>query len=678
MLLVIPVYWSITAPVAIVAPATPTAPAAPTLASGNGQLEVAWTAPVDNGSAITDYDIRYRQSGYSMWEGIYDGGTSTGSITNKTSDGPGGNPIDLGTIASGLDVTLTRESIGDNHGVYKLGSAVDGLSIKLIGVMRSSGTVSARYAMTKPTVSTLASHGNQLWSTVSSDFASLNPIPGVRPWGVANSGFGGFNPVNGSGVTPPLQSPWIPQVSFGGFNPFNGSGVTPPLPAGSYIWLETAAAETFSTLTYELSADLATTATKKTISALTNGKSYQVQVRASNATGDSDWSTAVTAVVGAPGTPSAPTLTNDDSQISISWIAPADNSSAITDYDIRYSSDGGGTWSEYFDGGMTSGTNTTSDTSNGPGGDPIDLGEITGLSVPVTRETVGADEAMGGNHGIYKLGGAVDKLYFQVLSHYTPVLIHNFWRLPQSNNFWQLPQSNNPATIQARYSLIKPTTQNLTTHGTQLWNRVAAFGFPNYAATGAAYTPPLAADTYFWVTTSKTETVVDSKWTIYADIASTATSATITGLTEGTTYQVQVRATNSYGDGSWSPSSAPTTVGAPEVPPEPATPVQSPGAGVRAPEGVFCVFAVADIKTLPGSGRLRECYRSTSDHHLRVQCRVCSINVQYDGKIQSLVAGKCCRAARSTPGSTIRWACLPLMDTHASTWTRGLVMPASR
>ena len=38
----------------------PSRPAAPTLTPGDGQLEVGWTAPSDNGAAIEDYDVRYR------------------------------------------------------------------------------------------------------------------------------------------------------------------------------------------------------------------------------------------------------------------------------------------------------------------------------------------------------------------------------------------------------------------------------------------------------------------------------------------------------------------------------------------------------------------------------------------------------------------------------------------
>ena len=59
----------------------------------------------------------------------------------------------------------------------------------------------------------------------------------------------------------------------------------------------------------------------------------------------------------------------------------------------------------------------------------------------------------------------------------------------------------------------------------------------------------------------------DVDWTKLDDegdnATSTATTASITGLTNGTTYEVQVRATNAIGDGDWSESSSAKAAGAP-------------------------------------------------------------------------------------------------------------------
>ena len=54
----------------------PAAPAAPNVTGGDGQLEVRWTAPSDNGSPIDDYDVRYRGPGGS-WSQLRDSEKST-------------------------------------------------------------------------------------------------------------------------------------------------------------------------------------------------------------------------------------------------------------------------------------------------------------------------------------------------------------------------------------------------------------------------------------------------------------------------------------------------------------------------------------------------------------------------------------------------------------------------
>ena len=59
----------------------------------------------------------------------------------------------------------------------------------------------------------------------------------------------------------------------------------------------------------------------------------------------------------APGAPDAPTLTQTRQSLNVSWTAPAnDGGSAITDYDVRYSSDGGTTWTETDDTSASAGT----------------------------------------------------------------------------------------------------------------------------------------------------------------------------------------------------------------------------------------------------------------------------------------------------------------------------------
>lgn len=60
----------------------------------------------------------------------------------------------------------------------------------------------------------------------------------------------------------------------------------------------------------------------------------------------------------APGAPTALTATPADDGVDLSWTAPAANGSAITDYVVQYSPDGGATWATYADGTATGTTAT--------------------------------------------------------------------------------------------------------------------------------------------------------------------------------------------------------------------------------------------------------------------------------------------------------------------------------
>ena len=75
-----------------------------------------------------------------------------------------------------------------------------------------------------------------------------------------------------------------------------------------------------------------------TVDSLTNGVGYDVQVRAVNVAGDGSWSAAIS---GTPQTvtaaPTIDSVTPGDETLTVSWSAPADDGgSAITSYDVRY------------------------------------------------------------------------------------------------------------------------------------------------------------------------------------------------------------------------------------------------------------------------------------------------------------------------------------------------------
>ena len=110
-----------------------------------------------------------------------------------------------------------------------------------------------------------------------------------------------------------------------------------------------------------------------TLSGLTGGTQYDVQVRAVNAAGASAWSATVTGTTTSAVVPGAPTgltaaVAAGKAQVVLSWLAPTDTGGApITGYKIEASDDGNNPWTEVYTttGDATGYTDEGAD-SNGP------------------------------------------------------------------------------------------------------------------------------------------------------------------------------------------------------------------------------------------------------------------------------------------------------------------------
>ena len=110
-----------------------------------------------------------------------------------------------------------------------------------------------------------------------------------------------------------------------------------------------------------------------TLSGLTGGTQYDVQVRAVNAAGAGAWSATVTGTTTSAVVPGAPTgltaaVAAGKAQVVLSWIAPTDTGGApITGYKIEASDDGNNPWTEVYPttGDATGYTDEGTD-SNGP------------------------------------------------------------------------------------------------------------------------------------------------------------------------------------------------------------------------------------------------------------------------------------------------------------------------
>ncbi|MFZ2305964.1 MAG: fibronectin type III domain-containing protein, partial [Rhodoferax sp.] len=224
------------------------------------------------------------------------------------------------------------------------------------------------------------------------------------------------------------------------------------------------------------------------ITGLTNGTTYQVQIRAVNGSGSG------TATASSPGTPatipSAPTITGitpSNGQLSVAFTTGATGGSALTNYE--YSTNGGGLFTAVSPAATTS---------------PI---VITGLTNGTTYQVqIRAVNAMGSGTATASTAGT-------------------------------------PATTPSA-----PTITGITPGNTQL---------------SVAFTA--GADGSSALTNYEFSTNGGGLFTAVSPAATTS-PIVITGLTNGTTYQVQIRAVNAIGTGSATASTPGTPVTVPGAP----------------------------------------------------------------------------------------------------------------
>ena len=91
------------------------------------------------------------------------------------------------------------------------------------------------------------------------------------------------------------------------------------------------------------------TTSSATLSSLTNDTEYTIRVLATSSGGDGAWSdTATGTPVDPPSAPAAPSVVWGNGSATLTWTAPNDNGSPITDYDYHYRNHtDGGSWTEY-------------------------------------------------------------------------------------------------------------------------------------------------------------------------------------------------------------------------------------------------------------------------------------------------------------------------------------------
>ena len=340
--------------------AVPSKPSAPTLTASSGQIMVSWSAPTSNAGALTHYDLRHRRVGTSSWTQI-DGisGTSR-TVTGLTN----GRSYEFQVRAA--------NSIGD-------------------GAFSDSAMATPAGAPSAPSAPTLQTGNGQLtasWNEPSANGASITHYD--LQYRISGSWTQIDTITSRSRIITGLTNGSSYQVRVRAVNRAgDGSwsstatatpGAVPNAPAAPSLtssnnqiaasWSapgNNGAAITHYDLRYRAGSGSWTridniSGTSRTITGLTNGTSYEVQVRAANSRGDGPYSSSATATPGSvPAKPSAPSLIPSNGQIMVSWSAPSSTGGAITHYDLQYRRSG--SWTRID--GITSRSRTITGLTNG-------------------------------------------------------------------------------------------------------------------------------------------------------------------------------------------------------------------------------------------------------------------------------------------------------------------------
>jgi fibro-slime domain-containing protein/RHS repeat-associated protein len=556
-------------------PVTPAVlPGAPTnvLASLSGvaAASVSWTAPAANGGApITGYTVTSSPGGLTVSvagtaasttvSGLTLGTTYTFTVTatNRVGTGPASAPSNAVTAATtpGAPTAVTAVDGNASATVTWTPPAATGFSpISSYTVTSSPGgfTTTVNGATTSAVLSGLA-NGTQYTFTVratnavgSGPFSA--PSNPVTPATVPGAPTAVTAAVAGDAS---VRVTWTPPASNGGA-PITGYTVT-STPGG-----------------LTASADGATTAA--TVPGLIVGTTYTFRVTATNRKGTgaaSAPSNAVTAA-GAPGAPTNVTAVDGNASATVTWTPPASNgSSPITGYEV-VSSPGG--ISVSVGAGVTTATvpglqNGTAYTFSVRAVNAIGAGPFSAPSNPVTPATVpgaptGVTAALGGN------AAATVSWTPPATDGGAPITSYLVTSSPGG-----LTVSASGTTTARVPGLTVGTTYTFTVAAVNrkgtgpasaASNPLTAAAVPD-APTGVSATPGDGSAVVTWIppadggpTPIVTYTVTYPGGTL-TTVPGTATSATITGLTNGTAYTFTVRATNAAGTGPESAPSAPVT-----------------------------------------------------------------------------------------------------------------------
>ncbi|MCU0274267.1 MAG: fibronectin type III domain-containing protein, partial [Acidimicrobiales bacterium] len=689
---------------------TPTAPSVPgglTATPGDGQLALTWSAPTDTGGAdLLDHAIEYRTAPAGAWTSFADdvspgtGATITGLANGTAYEVRVAAVNGVGASAWTAPVTATPRTVPGAPGTPATAPNEGRVTLTWTAPSESGGAPVTDYVIEHRTLPlgswTVFADTVTTGTTVSVTGLVNGTAYELRVAAVNEAGAGAWSSIVSATPRTTASAPGTPVATVGNAQLQLG-WTAPSSDGGAAITDYTVEYRAVGETVWVELADGVNPTPGAVVSGLTNGTAYEARVAARNAAGAGAWSPVVTATpLAVPDAPTALTATPGDGQMVLGWTAGADNGGAITDYLVEIRT-GGGSWSTFADGttattgatvtGLTNGTTyelrvaAVNAAGTGPWAGPVSTAPRTTPTAPTAVAATPDDAAIDLSWAVPASDGGAAVTDYQVrfrpIGNVTWTTVDDGTSTATTLTVSGLDNGTGyelevravnaagagpwagPATATPRTTPGSPGALTATPDNGQValgWSAPAADG-------GAAVTDYVI----------EYRTLPSGSWTVFPDVVGTGTSATITGLVNGTGHAFRVSAVNAAGAGT---PAGPVDATPRTVADAPGAPSVTPGDGelavswsAPAADGGAAITDYAlEYRTLPSGSwtAVADGVSAATDRTLTglttgtaYEVRVAAVNAAGTGAWSGAAAGTPRRSAgaptglSATPGNTI-------------------------